>query len=70
MKILKLAGGLLVLVLVAGGAGLAYLATQLAPDVELGTPCPDVAVETLDDGALELSSLRGKVVLLDFWSST
>jgi hypothetical protein len=29
-----------------------------------------VALATLDDQSLALSSLRGKVVLLDFWSST
>jgi peroxiredoxin len=38
--------------------------------VERGSAAPDVALATLDGGTLALSSLRGKVVLLDFWGST
>ncbi len=44
---------------------------------EAGTPVPagfrkpaaDFNVKTLDGGSLKLSSLKGKVVLLDFWAT-
>lgn len=32
-------------------------------------PVPDVSIPLLDGGKLSLTSLRGKVVLLDFWAS-
>jgi thiol-disulfide isomerase/thioredoxin len=32
-------------------------------------PAPEVSLSLLDGGALDLSSLRGKVVLLDFWAT-
>jgi len=36
---------------------------------DVGRPAPDLVVERLDGKALKLSSLRGKVVLLDVWAS-
>ena len=35
-----------------------------------GKPAPDFKLKSIDGGELSLSSLRGKWVLLDFWSST
>jgi hypothetical protein len=70
MKILKLLGIALLGLALICGAGTAWLASRLSPDMEPGSPSPDVALATLDDQSLPLSSLRGKVVLLDFWSST
>ncbi len=35
----------------------------------VGHPAPEIVVDRLDGGSLALSSLRGKVVLLDVWAS-
>lgn len=35
----------------------------------LGTPAPEITMKTPDDQTLSLSSLQGKVVLVDFWAS-
>jgi thiol-disulfide isomerase/thioredoxin len=35
----------------------------------LGKPAPEIALKTLDGEAINLSRLRGSVVLLDFWAS-
>jgi peroxiredoxin len=34
-----------------------------------GKPAPPVNLDTLDGGKLELASLKGKVVILDFWAT-
>ncbi|RME19595.1 MAG: TlpA family protein disulfide reductase, partial [Bacteroidetes bacterium] len=39
--------------------------SALAP----GTPCPEIALPDPDGKEIRLSSLRGKVVLIDFWAS-
>ncbi|MHC5212768.1 MAG: TlpA family protein disulfide reductase [Planctomycetota bacterium] len=70
MKIFKLLGIAVLCLAILCGAGLAWLAPRVTPDVERGSAAPDVALATLDGGTLALSSLRGKVVLLDFWGST
>ena len=36
---------------------------------EIGALAPDFELETIDGGSVKLSSLRSKVVLLDFWAS-
>lgn len=70
MKILKRLGlALLVLLVLATGA-FVWQASRLQPDLELGTAAPDVSFATLDGGELPLASLRGQLVLLDFWGST
>jgi thiol:disulfide interchange protein DsbD len=38
-----------------------------APDQ--GTPMPGATVKTLDGGMLDLQSMRGKVVVIDFWAT-
>lgn len=69
-KLLKVVGislGLLVVVVVVLGM---WLAAVLKPDVTLGTIAPTAAFSGVDGQPVQLESLRGKLVLLDFWSST
>lgn len=44
-------------------------ARDAAPAPELDHPAPDFALRTLDGRSLSLHSLRGKVVLLNFWAT-
>lgn len=70
MKLVKiLAIGLLGLVVV-GGVGMWWMSKQLVPDVVLGEPAPEVTLTTYAGEPLALSSLKGKVILLDVWGST
>jgi thiol-disulfide isomerase/thioredoxin len=41
----------------------------IGSDLKPGDPMPDLAIKTLDGQALRISSLKGKVVLVDFWAS-
>jgi hypothetical protein len=67
MKIMMtLCGGAVVLAV----GFLGWQSARLSPDVELGSASPDVALATLDGVDLPVSSLRGKIVLLDFWNTT
>jgi thiol-disulfide isomerase/thioredoxin len=54
--------------LCAGLAALALAVPALA-EVKPGEKSPDFSAATLSGQQLKLSSLRGKVVLLDFWAS-
>lgn len=67
MKTLKILIAVLLLVVGVGGG---WQAARLDPDVELGASRPDVVFTDFDGASLPLSSLLGKVVLLDFWGST
>ena len=67
---LKTLGLCLAGLLVVAGGMFAWQAARLSPDLELGTTVADVSVTTADGDSLAISSLRGKVVLLDFWGST
>lgn len=67
---LKTLGLCLAGLLVAAGGMFAWQAALLSPGIELGTTVADVSVTTADGEPLAISSLRGKVVLLDFWGST
>jgi len=42
---------------------------QTAELIQIGMPAPDIALESPDGKKYTLSSLKGKVVLLDFWAS-
>jgi peroxiredoxin len=42
---------------------------QLKSSTEVGDEAPDFSAATPDGGKLNLKSLRGKVVLIDFWAS-
>ena len=52
--------------------GLRPLKEKLAPRPPLstGTPAPDFTVKDLDGKQVSLASLRGKVVLIDFWTTS
>jgi thiol-disulfide isomerase/thioredoxin len=52
-------------VALSSSAGTPTPLRHLAP----GTRAPDVTVERLSGGTLSLSSLKGKVVIIDFWAS-
>ncbi|MFM9944155.1 MAG: redoxin domain-containing protein [Bacteroidia bacterium] len=41
---------------------------SIAP-LEVGGQAPDIALKDLDGQVIKLSSLRGKIVLIDFWAS-
>jgi cytochrome c biogenesis protein CcmG, thiol:disulfide interchange protein DsbE len=69
---LKLGGQALAVALVLGL--LALLIWKVAQgsqnEAKLGKPAPDFTLSRLDrTGSLQLSSLRGKVVVLNFWAS-
>lgn len=63
--------GLAVLVLgvVLAGGGF-WLSHAMAPDLALGSTAPSLSLTDVNGQPLALADLRGKVVLLDFWSST
>jgi peroxiredoxin len=64
------AGGfLLALLLAAGALWVAFGTERPAAPVGEGNPAPDFALPVLDDGELSLASLRGRVVLLNFWAT-
>ncbi len=49
---------------------MAAQANRPAPaDVSIGQPAPEIALPNPDGKVIKLSSLKGKVVLLDFWAS-
>ena len=63
------AAAMIVLVAALAGAGLWYLSARVAPDVEVGQAMPAIALERFDGEPVSLESLRGRVIVLDFWSS-
>jgi thiol-disulfide isomerase/thioredoxin len=44
-------------------------AMQNAPAVGIGQPAPEIDLKTPEGKSVKLSSLKGKIVLLDFWAS-
>jgi len=48
---------------------IALAAATVAADVGKGQRAPKIDLPTLQGGRLKLESLRGKVVVLDFWAS-
>jgi len=59
----------LVLVLVAGALWVVFGSERPAGPVGEGHPAPDFTLPQLDGDAVSLSSLRGRVVLVNFWAS-
>jgi cytochrome c biogenesis protein CcmG, thiol:disulfide interchange protein DsbE len=47
-----------------------FAAAEALPPVTAGQIAPDFSARTLDGKTLRLSKLRGKVVILDFWTTT
>lgn len=47
----------------------AFLSVIIKAQPVLGDESPEIALPSLNDDTLRLSSLKGKVVLLDFWAS-
>ena len=43
--------------------------SQLKAQIRQGYDAPDIALPTVNGDSIRLSSLKGKVVLLDFWAS-
>jgi peroxiredoxin len=56
-------------VLVLAVAGLLYFGLGSATRARQQVLAPDFTLPQLDGNSLQLSSLRGKVVLLDFWAT-
>jgi uncharacterized RDD family membrane protein YckC/thiol-disulfide isomerase/thioredoxin/lipoprotein NlpI len=72
-KLLTAVGALLALVLIIVYV---YISSRILPNNEavagaalLGRPAPDFKLRDLDGHEVQLSTLKGKVVLLDFWAS-
>lgn len=51
------------------GAGVWYLSSVMTPDVAVGEPLPQAMLTRLDGVPIDLEEFRGRVVVLDFWSS-
>jgi cytochrome oxidase Cu insertion factor (SCO1/SenC/PrrC family) len=49
-------------------AGPAFAVSQ--PPVKAGQMAPDFTAKTINGKTITLSKLRGKVVILDFWTTT
>ena len=60
---------MLAIAIVLAGAGLWFLSSWLAPDVEVGQTMPSISLASFDGEPISLESYRGRVVVLDFWSS-
>ena len=66
---LAAAAAVALLLLLAGG-GLWLLSSGTRFAVRPGDPAPSVTFTGTDGTAVRLEDLRGRIVLLDFWSST
>jgi len=53
----------------AGRTAMQTFAELEAAAYPLGQPAPDVILRTMEGGTLRLASLRGSVVVLDFWAT-
>ena len=63
---------------IAGGVGVVlvavvaylYFEAGRAPEIRVGKPAPDFTLSLFNGQSVTLSSLKGRPVLLNFWSST
>lgn len=60
---------ILAAVLGVGIVALLWTARQPPPPIEVGSAAPTFELPTLHKGEVSLASLRGKVVLVNFWAS-
>jgi cytochrome c biogenesis protein CcmG, thiol:disulfide interchange protein DsbE len=66
----RVAGAVLPLILLAAWAGTMLVVGRAgAASVRIGQPAPDFALTDLDGNALQLSDLRGRPVIVNFWAS-
>ena len=66
----RVVGAVLPLVLLAAWAGTMLVMSGLtAAGVRIGQPAPDFALTDLDGNALQLSDLRGRPAIVNFWAS-
>jgi thiol-disulfide isomerase/thioredoxin len=45
------------------------LTNQFAQELKVGQKAPDIIMKSIDGKELKLSSLKGQIVLIDFWAS-
>jgi thiol-disulfide isomerase/thioredoxin len=45
------------------------MADLFGQELKVGQPAPDIAMTSVDGKAISLSSLKGHMVLVDFWAS-
>ena len=70
MRLLKLGGQAVALAAVAGLLGLlVWRLTHQPHPPKIGGPAPNFQLRRLDGGTLDLASLRGHPVVLNFWAS-
>lgn len=60
---------MVVLLVALAGAGLWFLSSQIAPDVEVGQTLPTISLASFDGEPVDLEGYRGRVVVLDLWAS-
>jgi len=60
----------LALFFVCGGLGFLLLLDRLEPDVAQGEPLPAASLTDAEGAPFEIATLKGKVVLMEFWSAT
>ncbi len=69
MKITLVFAVLFVMVTVANADGLKKDGQEAVIGLGIGNKAPEITEKTLDGKDLKLSSLQGKLVLIDFWAS-
>lgn len=57
------------LLLAALGLLISSLAFSQTHDLEIGSSAPEIRIPNLAGDTVALSSLRGKIILIDFWAS-
>lgn len=57
-------------VIIAGVVGYLAIEAGRIPEVKVGRPAPDFTLKLFNGQSVALSSLKGRPVLLNFWSST
>ena len=63
------AGALAVVVVCAFSGLLWYASSQMALNVKVGDVAPNISMVNLDGESVSLADYRGRVVLVDFWST-
>jgi cytochrome oxidase Cu insertion factor (SCO1/SenC/PrrC family) len=63
---LGIAGGLVLLTV----GTFAWMASQLPPDLKLGSPLPAATLRDAAGKPIDLASFKGRPLFLDFWRST